>query len=109
MNKRIQVVVPYWLDDYINFLIEKYDLNTSELIRIYLCVGIITLTESLYPDFKSDVNFSDFRREFQSRPMEDVERERLFKAMSKIYFEAIKAAEFRLAAEQNRAKERGQE
>jgi hypothetical protein len=109
MNKRIQVVVPHWLDEYIGFLIEKYDLNTSELIRMYLCVGIITLTESLYPDFKSDIDFSDFRQDFQSRPMEDVDRERLFKAMSKIYFEARKAVEFRMTAEQKREKERKRE
>ncbi len=104
MNKRIQVVVPHWIDDYINFLIEKYDFNISELIRIYLCVGIITVTESLYPEYKSDVDFSEFRSKFQSRPMEDVDRERLFKMMSKIYFEARKAVEFRFATEHNRSK-----
>jgi len=43
--KRYQVLLSDWLEDYIKFLSDKYDVSTSELIRIQLCIAILAVRQ----------------------------------------------------------------
>jgi hypothetical protein len=107
MNKKIQVVIPFWLDEFIDSLTERADLNVSEFVRLHMCAGIISITESLYPEYKPGFSLSDFRGELGAGAVDEEDRERLSRAISKIYFEARKAAEFRLEKEKKGESNRG--
>lgn len=96
MKKKFQVVVPDWLEDYLNFLVERYDLNISEVIRLEICFAILAMTEKLFPEYKSNLSTEKIT-ELPRTKTEDIEREQLMRILSKIYFEARKAAEYRLS------------
>lgn len=102
-NKRYQVLLSDWMEDYIHFVADKYDLNMSSTIRIFLCMGITRSVSMLYPEYKVDLDSKEtleFMRKFQHAsfsPEEDG-----YGLMSKILFEARKATEYRFAKEKRK-------
>jgi len=53
MYKRLQVSLPIWMSDFLDAVVEKYDVKNPDLVRLILCVGIIKAVEARYPEFKS--------------------------------------------------------
>lgn len=103
--KRYQVLLPDWLEDYIKHAAEKYDMSFSEVIRGELCFAILNIVPRDYPEFKPGITakeISDISLEYGKGKMD---REIVLKVMSKIYFEARKAAEYRLSKEKKQKKE----
>lgn len=41
MLKRYQVLLPDWMEEYIKYLVDKYDLSFSEVIRGEICIAIL--------------------------------------------------------------------
>jgi len=110
MLKRYQVLLPDWLGDYIKILVDKYDLSFSEVIRVEICMAILNSTPSLYPEYKPGITSKEIYRMQKEEAQEDMEREDTHSILSKIYFEARKAIEHRLAKEktQKKKKKRGE-
>ena len=98
MKKKLQVVVPHWLEDYLNNLVVRYDLNISEVIRLQICFAILAMTEKLFPEYEMGFGPDQITELPRTEP-EDLDREQLMRSLSKIYFEARKAAEYRLSKE----------
>lgn len=95
MQKRYQVLIPDWLEDYLKEVSIAYSLNFSETIRAEVCIAIILSVQELFPDFQLDFSFTEmFSHPKQKSPF-SIDREILKKGLSKLYFEARKAAEFR--------------
>ncbi len=99
MNRKYQVILPDWLEDYIKFLVDKYELNFSEVIRLQICYSVLCLMEKLYPEFKPGLTVEDITTIPNAYPVEQ-DREDLLRRLSKIYFETRKAVEYRLEKEQ---------
>ena len=51
VQKRYQVLIPDWLEDYIKWGVEKYGLSFSELIRLEICQAVIFYVNGRYPEY----------------------------------------------------------
>ncbi len=101
MLKKYQVLIPDWLEDYIKYLAERYDLTFSEIIRAEICYAVLSHVTHFYPDFKPTITPNEILGMLRSSPGEDLEKEEMHKVLSKIYFEARKAIEHRLSKERS--------
>ncbi len=99
MLKKYQVLIPEWLEEYIIFLAEKYDLSFSEIIRSEVCFSILCTVTHFFPDFKSSLKPQELLEMMKEKFADDVEREEIYRFLSRMYFEARKAVEHRLSEE----------
>ena len=97
--KRYQVMLPDWLEDYVKFLADGYDSSFSEILRAEICWSILASVSSIYPEYKSDFKLEDVFKNMRDNPEEKNDKEKLHRAISKMCFEARKAAEYRLVKE----------
>ena len=49
MLKRYQVLLPDWLEDYIKIGVKSYGFSFSELIRLEICLSILTQIPAIHP------------------------------------------------------------
>jgi hypothetical protein len=99
--KKYQVLIPDWLEDYVKYLADRYDLTFSEIIRAEICYAILCHVAYFFPDFKPTINPNEILEWLRNAPGEDPEKEELHRVLSKIYFEARKAIEHRLFKEKS--------
>lgn len=104
MLKRYQVLLPDWLEDYIKYLADKYDLSFSEVIRVEVCIAVISTISKLYPDYKLGITPEDILKLIKQDAQENMEREEEHRILSKIYFETRKAIEHRFYVEKKKKK-----
>jgi len=104
MLKRYQVLLPDWLEDYINYLADKHDMNFSEVIRTAISLSILTTVPSLYPEFKPVITPKEICNLSKEYKKDKVENNGTDRILSKIYFEARKAAEYRIARDKSKKK-----
>jgi hypothetical protein len=99
LDKRYQVLLSGWMEDYLKFITDRYDLNFSSAIRVHMCLGILYIISNLEPDYKIDLQSEDFiafsKKASKGETTEDIGHQ-LF---SKIIFETRKAVEHRLSKE----------
>ena len=98
MAKKFQVVLPDWLEDYLVHLVNRYELNVSEVIRLQICFAILCMSEKIYPDLELDISPQDLSS-MPGLKAEEIDREELLRTLSRIYFETRKAVEHRLKNE----------
>ena len=99
MQKRYQVLIPDWLEEYIKWGVKKYRLSFSELIRLEICQAVITYICERYPEYKSGYTMKDFLDGVSKFEKGKMNPEDLDRITSMIYFEARKAIEFRFTKE----------
>jgi hypothetical protein len=99
MLKRYQVLLPDWMEDYIKFLVERYDLSFSEIIRAQLCFSFLNTIIKLCPEYKPGITTENIVASVRLDVRDDLKREDLHKLFSKMYFETRKAVEYRLDKE----------
>jgi hypothetical protein len=99
VQKRYQVLIPEWLEDYIKLGVKKFGLSFSELLRLEICLSVISTMEALYPAYKTTFTTKEVFQAAQRYAGGKVDREERDKLISKVYFEARKAIEFRLSLE----------
>lgn len=104
MQKRYQVLIPSWLEEYIKWGVEKYGLSFSELIRLEICQAVIHYINGCYPEYKSGFSMKDYLKEVDRFEKGKMTKEDLDRVTSKIYFEARKAIEFRFSKERTTEK-----
>jgi hypothetical protein len=95
MLKRFQVLLPDWLEDYIKFGAKKFDISVSELIRIEVCLAILTQITELFPEHKIGISFKELFMIYKNHAREMTDKEDIRRTISKIYYETRKAIEFR--------------
>jgi hypothetical protein len=101
MLTRQQVLIEDWLVEYLKLISERYDLSFSEVIRIGLCAQFTKMISLLYPGRKFDIDEKDFLDLLLKANADKKRREELHKYISKVYFEARKAVEYRMAQEKS--------
>lgn len=99
MQKRYQVLIPDWLEEYIKWGVKKYGLSFSELIRLEICQAILSYICARYPEYKSGYEIKDLLTGISSFEKGKMNPELLDKTISTIYFETRKAIEFRFSQE----------
>ncbi len=101
MQKRYQVLIPEWLEEYIKWGVKKYGLSFSELIRLEICQAILSYISARYPEYEPGFNMKDFLTGISHFEGGKMDREKLDKTISTIYFETRKAIEYRFSKEKN--------
>ena len=99
MQKRYQVLIPNWLEEYILWGVKKYRLSFSELIRLEICQAVLFYISNRYPEYEPGFKMDDYIKGVERFESGKLNREDLEKAISTIYFEARKAIEYRFAKE----------
>ncbi len=99
MQKRYQVLIPDWLEEYIKWGVKKYRLSFSQLIRLEICQAVLIYISERYPEYETGFSMKDFLEGIKSFEKGDMNREALDKTISTIYFEARKAIEYRFSKE----------
>jgi len=99
MQKRYQVLIPDWLEKYIQWGVKKYGLSFSELIRLEICQAVLAMMHARYPEYKPGYTTEEFLEGINKFDEGKMGSEELDKILSTIYFEARKAIEYRFAQE----------
>ena len=99
MLKRYQVLLPDWLGDYIKLLVDKYDLSFSEVIRVEICMAILSTVSGMFPEYKLGITPKEIYNLINKQAEKEIEREEAYQILSKIYFETRKAIEYRSSKE----------
>ncbi len=103
MLKRFQILMEDWQEEYVRFISETYDFSFSESVRILLCIAMIEGVKQVCPDFKPGLTLEEMAKKGRELQQDQVEEEEIHKMLSKLYFEARKAAEVRLTLAKTQA------
>lgn len=103
-NKRYQVLLSDWMEDYMKFIAERYDMNFSSAIRVHMCLGMLYAISNVEPNYKIDVPKDELLKLSKKASKDDLQEEEIHQLLSKIIFETRKAVEFRLAKEKKQKK-----
>jgi hypothetical protein len=95
MLKRYQVLLPDWLEDYLKWGVKQYGLSFSEIIRLEICVSVMTMIEELHPEYKPNLSMKDVMNMMKTFNKSDIKKEDIRRFASRIYFETRKAIEYR--------------
>ena len=99
LNKKYQVLLSKWMEDYLKFITERYDMNFSSAIRVYMCLGFLYSLSHTQPDYKIDLPEDELLKLSKTSSNDDLQEEEIHQFLSKIIFETRKAVEYRLAKE----------
>ena len=102
MLKRYQVLLPDWMGDNIKYYVNKYGLSFSEGIRAELCSAIIATVQLQFPEYKPDTTLEEIIDKLKKMQNKDIKKEEINQILSKVYFEARKASEYRHSKEKSR-------
>lgn len=97
MLKRFQVLLPDWLEEYIKFNVELYDLSFSEILRTQVCISTLVAITTFYPEYQPDITMEDIFLPSLNFPEDKFAKEKVHQMVSKISFEARKAIEYRMS------------
>ena len=104
-NKKYQVLLSKWMEDYLKFIAERYDLNFSSAIRVYMCLGFLYALSYTQPDYKINLPLDELFRLSKKANKDELQEEEVHQLLSKIIFEARKAVEYRLIKEKKQKKQ----
>lgn len=96
MLKRFQVLLPDWLETYIEYNAELYGLSFSEILRTQICITTLVAITTFYPEYKPDISIEDIFRPELDFPTDKIAKDKVHQMVSKISFEARKAIEYRM-------------
>ncbi len=103
MLKRFQILLEDWQEEYLRFISETYDVSFSESTRITLCVGMIESAKQVCPGFKPGISVKEAAQTIAKIEKGKAREEKFHSLLSKMYFEARKAVEVRLALAKTQA------
>jgi hypothetical protein len=95
MLKRYQVLLPDWLEDYLKWGVKQYGLSFSEIIRLEICISVLTMIEELHPEYKPNLSIKDIMSVVTTFDKSKLTKENINRYASQLYFETRKAIEYR--------------
>jgi hypothetical protein len=104
LNKKYQVLLSKWMEDYLKFICERYDLNFSSAIRVHMCLGFLYTLSTIQPDYKMDLPKDKLLKLSKKAGKNELAEEEIHQFLSRIIFETRKAVEHRLAKEKKQKK-----
>ncbi len=104
--KRYQVLLPDWLEENIKYYVEKYGLSFSEGLRAEICYAILASVPKQFPEYKPGISLDELHGVMQEISEKELSKEQIRRLLSRVYFEARKAVEYRLSKEKEREKKK---
>jgi len=102
MLKRFQVLLPDWLETYIAYNADLYDLSFSEIIRTQVCISTLVAITTFYPEYKPDISMEEIFQPGFDIPNGHIPKDQVQQMVSKISFEARKAIEYRMSKQKKK-------
>lgn len=96
--KRFQILLSEWQEEYLRYVSEKHDYSFSEILRIFLSLGFLYIVPLLSPEYRSQLTKKRLAEITKNVARLGNTKEERSKFVSTVYFEARKAAEYRLNA-----------
>jgi len=98
MLKRYQVLLPDWLEDYLKWGVDKYQVSFSEIIRLEVCFAVLATITELHPEYKPGIALRDILTTIKFYSEDKISQKQDANSfISKIYFETRKAVEYRFS------------
>jgi len=92
--KRYQILLNDWQAEHYRLIAEKYDVSFSEMIRMALCMDIMSATKTVFPKYKWKVDKKLMKNAMKKRNIVGViGAEKFHRMLSQVYFETRKATE----------------
>ena len=100
MSKKYQVVLPDWMEEYLEGIAARFDLTISETLRLELSLAFICFVSHYFPEYDGPT-FKDLGipTAKEAPPLENLNGERMHKILSRFYFEARKAVDYHMKKE----------
>jgi hypothetical protein len=102
MLKRCQVLLTDWQLEYTKFISEIYDVSFSEAVRVLVSLGAIAAITELKPEYKHEVSLREMISALRKLPSGQAKEEVFHRQLSKLYYEARKATEFRMTCKKKK-------
>ena len=96
MYKRCQILLTDWQEEYLKDATQVNDLSFSEMARIVLSEGILCAVSGRYPEYKPGITKKEHAQMMKKGANPATTPEEKHRLIAKIYFEARKAAEYRM-------------
>jgi len=96
MLKRHQILLEDWMVKYLRFLSELHDGSFSEVVRITLCIEFLDTINRICPEYQIKLSKNEILKRFSKSRKDATNQEEGHKLLSKLYFEARKATEYRM-------------
>ena len=96
MLKRCQILLADWQEEYIRDVAQRYDQSFSEVVRLFLSLGFMYTIPLLDPEYKVGITGKQIAQMIIEAGKPNTPIEDSHKYISKAYFEARKAVEYRL-------------
>ena len=90
-----QVLLPKWLEQHVKSRAIRTDMSYSEVIRIQICVAIISFHKVQFPDYQSPMTVDYISSRIKKIDAKDISKEELQEFVSDLYYETRKALEYR--------------
>jgi hypothetical protein len=97
MLKRHQVLLEDWQVEYMKAIVENYDISLSEALRLLVSLGTLNIVSMASPEYKMGVSQKEIENGMKRFGLSSATRDNKYKDLSQLYFEARKAAEYRIA------------
>ncbi|MFA5096001.1 MAG: hypothetical protein WC478_01530 [Candidatus Omnitrophota bacterium] len=96
MLKRHQVLLEDWQVEYMKAIAEFYDISLSESLRMLISLGTLNIVNMANPEYKMGVSLKYIEQGIKRFGAPSSTRDKKFTDLSQLYFEARKAADYRL-------------
>lgn len=93
--KSYQVLLPHWLEKHIKQSVTFLDISFSEVIRLQICISILTFQNIGFPEYKAGITLEYISDSIKKMLSTDFERDEILQLCSEVYFETRKALEYR--------------
>ena len=102
--KSYQVLLPNWLERPIKKRVDQLEVSFSEVLRVQVCLAVLALQNTLYPEYKPGIKLEDFLRSIKMFLDGSHEKSEILQLYSDIYYETRKALEYRVKQEREAEK-----
>ncbi|MDD4908844.1 MAG: hypothetical protein PHJ00_07280 [Candidatus Omnitrophica bacterium] len=96
MLKRHQVLLEDWQVEYMKAIAKFYDISLSESLRMLISLGTLNIVNMVNPEYKMGVSLKEIEQGIKRFGTPSSTRDKKFTDLSQLYFEARKAADYRI-------------
>jgi hypothetical protein len=97
MLKRHQVLLEDWQVEYMKNIAEYYDISLSESLRLLVSLGSLNIVSMANPEYRMGVTRKAIEDGIKNFGQPAGNKAKKYQDLSQLYFEARKAAEYRVA------------
>ena len=96
-----QVLLPKWLEKHVKHRADELDLSYSEVLRVQVCVAIISFHTVQFPEYKTSMTVEHISQIVKKVADKKIEKKEFQEFASDLYYETRKALEYRYSEDRD--------